>query len=169
MTLLESSNRTDILGGYLSGIATGIKNIYVLINPYYTEVRRLLMRSTKKKAVTSPTTKTVYANGRIWKKDDLKAFRKYQTSFLSDRYRTFVVRMAKLKDADVIEFMESKDNLTGFLRDILRKKMAEENFVPSKEAMEKIKAANFGSNLSEDDIQKLKEVMIREELEDSEE
>ena len=71
MTLLESSNRIDILGGYLSGIATGIKNMYILINPYCTEVRRLLMRSTKKKAVTSPTTKTVYADGRIRKKANL--------------------------------------------------------------------------------------------------
>ncbi len=117
------------------------------------------MRSTKKKAVVSTKTQTVYACGRIWNKDDLKSYRKYQKDFLVKTYRPFIIRMSKMKDADVIEFMESQDNLTGYIRNLIRKDMEVKNFRMSDEARQKIELASLGESLSEADMKALDEAI----------
>ena len=115
------------------------------------------MRSTKKKLVKSPKTQTVYACGRIWNEDHLKSYREYQRDFLVKTYRPFIIRMSKMKDADMIEFMESQDNLTGYIRDLIRKDMEAKNYRMSDEARQKIELASLGDSLTEADIKALDE------------
>lgn len=120
---------------------------------------RIKMRSTKKKSVKSLKTKTVYACGRIWSEDDLKSYRDYQNDFLIKTYRPFIFRMSKLKDADVIEFMESQDNLTGYIRNLIREDMKVKNFRMSDEARRKTELASLGDSLTEADVKALDEAI----------
>ena len=113
----------------------------------------------KKKLVKSPKTQTVYACGRIWTDESLKAFREKQSEFIKDTYRPFIIRMAKLKEADIIEYMESQDNLTGYIRDLIRKDMEAKNYRMSDEARQKIELASLGDSLTEADIKALDEAI----------
>ena len=113
------------------------------------------MRSTKKKAVVSNKTHTIYACGKIWDKDSLKRYREYQSEFLANRYRQFIIRMSKLTDAGIIEFMESQDNLTGYIRELIQKDMDAKGFQMSEEARRKVELATIGDNISKEDAKAL--------------
>ena len=123
------------------------------------------MRSTKKKSVKSPQTNTVYACGRIWRDKSLKAFREKQSKFIKETYRPFIIRMAKLKEADIIEFMESQDNLTGYIRGLIRQDMEAKGYQMSGEARQKIELASLGDSLSKADVKAFDEA-IEESLEE---
>lgn len=81
------------------------------------------MKSTEKKAVESKKEGVVYAQGRMWKKSQLEDFRAYQTEYNKNTYRTFVFRVSKEKEGDVINFLESKNNLTEYLKILIREDM----------------------------------------------
>lgn len=81
------------------------------------------MKSTEKKAVESKKKGVVYAQGRMWKKSQLEDFRAYQTEYNKNTYRTFVFRVSKEKEGDIIKYLESQENLTEYLKILIREDM----------------------------------------------
>lgn len=75
------------------------------------------MKSTKEKAIKSKV--AVYANGRMWKPEAYKRYRKYQIAYTKKNYRTFAIRFSKEKDAKVIAILEKQDNCVDFLREAI--------------------------------------------------
>lgn len=82
------------------------------------------MKDTKKKAVESKTKNVTYAQNRIWKNEDLKKYRAYQQDFAKTRYRTFVIRIPREEMSEMVEYLESKDNLTRYIADLISKDIA---------------------------------------------
>ena len=135
----------------------------------YTEIGGIVMRSTQKKSIRSTSTKTVYACGKIWSKESLKKYREYQQDFIANRYRAFAFRLVKLSDADIIEYLEGKENLTQYLKELIKKDMIENNFQPSEEAKRKMEIATMGDNLSDEERASLDEaIKAQEEADDKE-
>ena len=77
------------------------------------------MRDTKKKSVESKTKNVTYAQNRIWHNEDLKRYRDYQKDFNKTHYRTFVIRIPREQYKDLISFLETKDNLTAYIADLI--------------------------------------------------
>ena len=101
------------------------------------------MKSTKKTAQTSKDGKTVYAQGRMWDADDLKAYRDYQHEF-AKKYRLFTFRFdqTSVNDRALVKFLEDQENLTGYLRDLVTNDMESKNLLVKyrKEAEKDLKA-----------------------------
>ena len=77
------------------------------------------MKSTEKKAVEAKKKGVVYAQGRVWKKSQLEDYRAYQTQFNKNTYRTFVFRVSKEKEEEIIKHLESQENLTEYLKNLI--------------------------------------------------
>lgn len=76
------------------------------------------MQSTKKKAIESKG--VIVAQGRVWTKEQMDSYRKYQTQYRKDHYRAFAIRFNRDTDEDIIKFMEAQESLTDTMRTILR-------------------------------------------------
>lgn len=50
---------------------------------------------------------------------------KATTKYIKEKQTTFVFRCHNEKDADMIEFLRSQDNVSGFLKKMVREKMQE--------------------------------------------
>lgn len=81
----------------------------------------MALRSTKKRAVEKDG--MVYAQNKLWGKKSYLHFRQYQTEYNKKRYRMFGIRMLNEADADLIKYLESKDNLNTYLKELIRKDM----------------------------------------------
>ena len=81
----------------------------------------MALRSTKKRAVEKD--EMILAQGKMWSKKSYMHFRQYQTEYNKKRYRMFGIRMLNEADKDLIKWLESKDNLNEYLKNIIRKDM----------------------------------------------
>lgn len=63
----------------------------------------------------------IYWNGALRTKETIKKIRKYQDEYMKENYRRFQVRMHKVKDADVIELLESKKSMNDYIRQLIKK------------------------------------------------
>ncbi len=84
------------------------------------------MRSTKKKPVQKKNGK-VYVRGRTWTKAQLAAYSEYQVKYQKESYRSFVFRISREKDPDMIAFLESQENLTDYIRKLIDRDMKARN------------------------------------------
>ncbi len=50
---------------------------------------------------------------------------KATTKYIKERQTTFTFRCHNVKDADMIEFLRSRGNVSGYLKGIIRKDMQE--------------------------------------------
>ena len=81
------------------------------------------MKSTTKKATVNKKTGEITAQGRVWQEKKLSDYRQYQQDFNKETYRTFVFRLSKTKDEGMISFLEGQDNLTEYLKILIREDM----------------------------------------------
>lgn len=79
----------------------------------------MALRSTKKRAVEKD--EMIFAQGKMWSKKSYMHFRQYQTEYNKKRYRMFGIRMLNDADKDLIKYLESKDNLNDYMKDLIRK------------------------------------------------
>lgn len=79
------------------------------------------MKSTKSKLVKKKG-KLVSSN-RVWSKEAREKFNEYQTTYYKENIRLFTMRYNRKTDADVIDFIESLDNVSGYFRDMIRKEI----------------------------------------------
>ena len=56
---------------------------------------------------------------RKWKGDSLKKYREYQKEFNKKNYIGFSIRLEKQKDKDVIEYLQSRDSITKYIRQLI--------------------------------------------------
>lgn len=52
------------------------------------------------------------------------AFRQYQIAYLAKNYRSFMFRVRKDRDANLISFCEQQENLTAFIVNLIKQEMA---------------------------------------------
>ena len=81
------------------------------------------MKSTKSKAVVVGD-RTI-AQGKSWKTDSLHNYRKKQQEFIKDNYRSFAIKLNRGKDKELIDYIESQENATEFIRQLIKKDMGE--------------------------------------------
>ena len=88
------------------------------------------MKSTKKKAIFDEKSNTIYANGRTWTTEQLEKFKKYQTGFMKESYRTFIFRCSRVEDKPMVDYLEAKDNLAGYIKELVAKDMISKGLSP---------------------------------------
>ena len=59
-----------------------------------------------------------------WTKESYDKFRDYQVQYYKEHYRTFAIKLSKDKDGEVVEYLENLDNISGFVRDAVKKQIA---------------------------------------------
>lgn len=79
------------------------------------------MKSTKSKQIVEGD-RTI-AQGRSWKTESLKNYRKKQQEFVKDTYRSFSIKLNRVKDKELIDYIESKDNATAYLKQLVTEAM----------------------------------------------
>ena len=79
------------------------------------------MRSTKPKKETNND--VIIASGRKWTKKQYDNFRQYQNDYYKKSYRNFIFKLNKVDDAEIIEYLESQDNATDYMRQLVIKDM----------------------------------------------
>lgn len=79
------------------------------------------MKSTDKKSVKKNG--MIYAQGRLWTQEQLDNYRRYQTQYRKQHYRTFAIRLNNETDKDVIEFLEKQESLTDTIRTMVLQKL----------------------------------------------
>lgn len=84
------------------------------------------MRSSKKKAFVTPEGNIV-AQGKTWDPSKLQAFRDYQVNYNKETYRAFFFRASKVHEVEIIDWLEAKDNLSGYIKDLVIKDMEKNN------------------------------------------
>ena len=47
----------------------------------------------------------------------------YITKFVKETYKRYEIRLNKTSDADLIDFIDSKENRTEYIKDLIRKDM----------------------------------------------
>ena len=71
----------------------------------------------------------IYKNGQFWDEAQLENAREYRNEYVKNTYRTYVFRLGYEKDANLIEFCNSQENLTALIKELLTEKMIEQDFV----------------------------------------
>ena len=61
-----------------------------------------------------------------WTKESYDKFRDYQVQYYKEHYRTFAIKLSKDKDGEVVEYLENLDNISGFVRDAVKKQIAKD-------------------------------------------
>ncbi|MBR0417879.1 MAG: hypothetical protein IJI66_01775 [Erysipelotrichaceae bacterium] len=79
------------------------------------------MKSTKSKVRRRDG--IVFAAGKTFSESSYKNMRAYQDSYEKEKYRRFNIRMRFEEDGDIIEFLESQNNLYEYMRKIIRADM----------------------------------------------
>lgn len=79
------------------------------------------MRSTKKKAIEKDG--VVYTGGRLYKKESLEKFKRYQQQYIKDTYRRFTIRLRLEDDKEMIEYVSSKDSFNDYIRKLIEADM----------------------------------------------
>ena len=81
------------------------------------------MKDTKKKYQVSDDGKVHLAHGPVMKKSTYDTMRKYRDDYVRDNYRMFNIKINRNKYPDIIEHMESQDNLVLYIVSLIRKDM----------------------------------------------
>lgn len=81
------------------------------------------MRSTKKKFVERDDGMVELGYGPVMKKSTYMTMRKYRDEYVRDNYRMFNIKVNRNKYPDIIDYMESQDNLVMYIVDLIRKDM----------------------------------------------
>lgn len=84
------------------------------------------MKSTKKKYTEKGDGRIELATGVAMKKETYKTIQQYRDAYVKDTYRQFNIKINKTKYQDVIDRMESQENLAGYLVQLIRADMAAE-------------------------------------------
>ena len=77
------------------------------------------MKSTKSKVTTKGD--KIISSGREFSKEALKSYRQYQADYIKKKYRSFIIRLRYDEDSKLIEHMESKDNLSNYIKMLVEK------------------------------------------------
>ena len=56
-----------------------------------------------------------------WTKEAYDSFRDYQIKYYKENYRTFAIKFSRDKDSDIIEYLESQENIANWVREKARK------------------------------------------------
>ena len=75
------------------------------------------MKSTKKKYVEKDG--YVLVGKRVMTIKSLNVRREYLRNYEKKKYLRFVIRLDFVKDKEIIKHLETQDNLTGYLRDLI--------------------------------------------------
>ena len=75
------------------------------------------MRSSKKRLVEKDG--LVYAQGKVWTKEQHLKFRQYQNEYNRNRYQLFGLRFNKETDQEIIDYLKAQDNLTDYFRKVV--------------------------------------------------
>ena len=82
------------------------------------------MKSTESRVIKKRN--KVITSSREWTKEAYEQYRDYQINYAKENYRTFAFRLNREKDADLIEYFESKDNFADFIRYLGNKELKKE-------------------------------------------
>lgn len=64
--------------------------------------------------------------GRNITKQQYDNYREYQNDFMKDTYKTYAIKFNRDKDKDVLEYLSTKDSVTGFIRQCIVEYMEKE-------------------------------------------
>ena len=56
-----------------------------------------------------------------WTKEAYDSFRDYQIKYYKENYRTFAIKFSREKDADIITYLESQENIANWVREKAKK------------------------------------------------
>ena len=77
------------------------------------------MKSTKSKLVRKKD--RIISPGRVWSREAFDRTRDYQISYYKENYRSFNIRFSRKNDQEIISYLESQDNLAGYIRELVTK------------------------------------------------
>ena len=72
-----------------------------------------------------------------WTKEAYDSFRDYQIKYYKENYRTFAIKFSRDKDGDVIDYLESQENIANWVREKARKDLARLEKKKTKESAKK--------------------------------
>jgi len=90
------------------------------------------MKSADSKKTRTPTKRAKPYNE--WTKEAYDNFRDYQIKYYKENYRTFAIKFSRDKDSDVIEYLESQENVANWVREKARKDIDRLNRKKEKES-----------------------------------
>ena len=78
------------------------------------------------KSSNSKTKKEIIKSGpyKGWTKEAYDSFRDYQIKYYKEHYRTFSVKFNRENDKEVIDFLESKENIAAWVREAVKKELS---------------------------------------------
>ena len=82
------------------------------------------MKSTKRKFIENEDGTIELGYGPTMKKSTYMKMRKNRDEYVRDNYRVFSIKVNKNKYTDVIDYMESQENLVAYLVELVREDMA---------------------------------------------
>ena len=83
------------------------------------------MKSTKPKLIKKRN-KVITPDHREWTREQFESYREYQIRYTRENYRTFTCRLNRGKDAELIEWFESRENFAEYIRELGLKDMKEQ-------------------------------------------
>lgn len=89
------------------------------------------MESKEKKTPVLKEDGTIVKNDQVWTEEGLKRFKEYQNDYIKKSYRTFVYRVRRDCEADLIAFCEKQDNFSAMITSLVKKQMMAEGLMPS--------------------------------------
>ncbi len=72
-----------------------------------------------------------------WTKEAYDNFRDYQIKYYKENYRTFTIKLNRDKDGDIVDYLESKENIANWVREKARKDLARLEKKKAKESAKK--------------------------------
>ena len=72
-----------------------------------------------------------------WTKEAYDSFRDYQIKYYKENYRTFTIKFSRDRDGDVIDYLESQENIANWVREKARKDLARLEKKKAKESAKK--------------------------------
>ena len=58
-----------------------------------------------------------------WTKEAYDNFRDYQIKYYKENYRTFTIKLNRDKDGDIVDYLESQENIANWVRETVRKQI----------------------------------------------
>ena len=58
-----------------------------------------------------------------WTKEAYDNFRDYQIKYYKENYRTFTIKLNRDKDRDIVDYLESQENIANWVRETVRKQI----------------------------------------------
>lgn len=83
----------------------------------------------------------VYMSGRVYSEESFDKFSDYKVKYEKENYRRFTFRINEKYEPELVEFIESHDYMSTYVKDLIRKDYAKQvkagKFTPSKKASKK--------------------------------